>query len=504
MAHVEKYARSAVGQLCQHYERKMKEDGTYMQFGNQDIDPTRTHLNYNLAPDRTLKGQIDFINQRCSEVKCLNRKDVNVMVSWVVTLPKEFPPERSREFFEKTYEFLNNRYGGDDGNEQNVISAYVHVDETTPHLHYAFVPVVTDKKSGKKKVSAKEAVNLTDLNSFHPNLEKYLFEHFGFEVGIINGATEEGNLSIKALKLQSKVEGLTEKISDLQAGVQHYEDMTVAVDEVGDVGKKSLIGKNIIVPPDEYALMQEQAKAYRANKGRIEQLDERELALEKTAQEQQAKLSEREQQLNSQARKNEKDRKEIEQLWDMAIKPGTFQIHYNQMEKELSVAVPKIKQLETKLADSVSRAVHDDVVANYNEQRSQSQSLHRKLLLSEQLIKSANDTNAELKKEIAEKDKKIDSLKDLCRGIYECFRNALQAVKLFKYGKDKYKVDGLSQEQGRLIDSLVDYGVKWAKDDGFPDVAAEIKADIGISEGIQECIDARTPQLQQKFTGRKM
>ena len=129
MAHMEKYARSAVGQLCQHYERKKLPNGEYVKFGNEDIDTTLTELNYNLAPDRR---QIDFINKRCGEVQCMNRKDVNVMVSWVVTLPKEFPQERSREFFEQTYKFLNERYGG----EQNVISSYVHMDETQPHMHY--------------------------------------------------------------------------------------------------------------------------------------------------------------------------------------------------------------------------------------------------------------------------------------------------------------------------------------------------------------------------------
>ena len=216
-----KYARSAVGQLCQHYERKKLPSGEYVKFGNEDIDLTKTHLNYNLAPERNLKGQIEFINQRCAEVKCLNRKDVNVMVSWVVTQPKDFPQERSREFFEKTYEFLNTRYGG----EQNVISAYVHLDEKSAHMHYAFVPVVADKKSGKLKVSAKEAISKGDLLTFHKDLEKHLYQHFGFEVVIINGATKEGNLSIKALKLKSEVEGLVEKKNNLQAGIQYYEGL---------------------------------------------------------------------------------------------------------------------------------------------------------------------------------------------------------------------------------------------------------------------------------------
>ena len=40
--------------------------------------------------------------------------------------------------------------------KENVISAYVHFDEVTPHMHYAFVPVVEDKKKGGYKLSAKK------------------------------------------------------------------------------------------------------------------------------------------------------------------------------------------------------------------------------------------------------------------------------------------------------------------------------------------------------------
>ena len=72
--------------LAAHYERRKDEKGEYVKFGNQDIDPQKTHLNYNLAPRRGLE-QIDFIRQRTTEARTLKRDDVNVMCSWVVTLP---------------------------------------------------------------------------------------------------------------------------------------------------------------------------------------------------------------------------------------------------------------------------------------------------------------------------------------------------------------------------------------------------------------------------------
>lgn len=67
MANAQKYTRAACGHLAAHYERKKDEKGEYIKFGNQDIDPQKTHLNYNLAPRRGLE-QIDFIRQRTRSV----------------------------------------------------------------------------------------------------------------------------------------------------------------------------------------------------------------------------------------------------------------------------------------------------------------------------------------------------------------------------------------------------------------------------------------------------
>ena len=46
MANAQKYTRAACGHLAAHYERRKDEKGEYVKFGNQDIDPQKTHLNY--------------------------------------------------------------------------------------------------------------------------------------------------------------------------------------------------------------------------------------------------------------------------------------------------------------------------------------------------------------------------------------------------------------------------------------------------------------------------
>lgn len=201
MAHAAKYAASASGHMLSHYDRS--KDGL-----SGNIDRSRTHLNYNLGPERE-GSQLDFIHQRMSEVRCLKRADVNIMCDWVVTLPKyqwhdnniHMTPNKEqveRTFFERVYCFMADRYG-----EQNVISAYVHRDEITPHMHFAFVPVTEDKKRGGEKLSAKEVVTRKDLQTFHTDLESYLdsFRDWHFEV--VNEATKDGNKTIAELKKQT-------------------------------------------------------------------------------------------------------------------------------------------------------------------------------------------------------------------------------------------------------------------------------------------------------------
>lgn len=200
MAHVTKFKKSAIGNLCNHYERG--EDSQELKMRkNEKINSTKTYMNYNLAQQDQPLEQIDFIKKRLSEVKVQNRKDLNVMCDWVVTKPQDLKENQQKEFFQETYNFLKEKYGKD-----NIISSYVHLDESTPHMHFAFIPVTEDKKHDRLKVSAKEVINRASLKTFHQELENHLKEK-NIVCSILNDATKEGNKSIDELK---KAERLNE------------------------------------------------------------------------------------------------------------------------------------------------------------------------------------------------------------------------------------------------------------------------------------------------------
>ena len=219
MANLKKYTRTQIGHILKHCERAKNENGEYIKFGNQNITECLTWQNYNQAPEH--KSDFEFIKNRTKELKCLKRADVNVACSRVVTIPQEFYTKAEdtdpfafeeknpyiTKFFGETYNFLKNRYG-----EKNVISAYVHMDETTPHMHFLFVPVVWDKKKGREKISAKELIDKKELISFHPELNKALNKALKKEleeldmqdIGVMEKDPNQKFTPIKDLEKQNK------------------------------------------------------------------------------------------------------------------------------------------------------------------------------------------------------------------------------------------------------------------------------------------------------------
>ena len=180
---MQKYTRNALGHMLKHYAREKDKNGEYVKFGNTNIDQYLTQYNYTFTNRTDDLSNYEFIKKRVEELNCLKRKDVNVMATWVVTVPQQYLTQAREndeflrdtedsycyKFFKQTYNFLENKYGKD-----NIIGGYVHMDETTPHMHFAFIPTVWDNKKQKLKVSAKECLNKKALQKFHPELNAYL------------------------------------------------------------------------------------------------------------------------------------------------------------------------------------------------------------------------------------------------------------------------------------------------------------------------------------------
>lgn len=227
--HMEKYQSRAIGRMFNHYERQ---EGDGVKRGNPAIDPARTHLNYNLASEIQPLSGTEFIQKRLENVKVQKRADVVKFCDCIVNPPADLPAERHREFFQHAFDFLADRYG-----RNNVVSAYVHMDETSPHMHFAFVPVVknTGKSAGRfpEKLCAKDVVTRQDLQTLHPDTQRYLQEQMQCPVHLLNGATAGGAKTVAELKrqeLQLVVERLQSVIDGLQKAESIAKSSTSAVE----------------------------------------------------------------------------------------------------------------------------------------------------------------------------------------------------------------------------------------------------------------------------------
>lgn len=209
--HVEKYTKSALGNMLKHYSREQENPEC-----RDNIKPELTKLNYNLSPQREI-SDYEFIQQRLAEVKYLRRDDVNIIADWVITLPKDFEGNQEK-FFQTVYRGMSSRYG-----EQNVVSAWVHLDEpkAQPHMHFCFMPIqrTLDKNNQViEKLNAKEVLNRQELKEIHPQMERYL-EKNHVPAHLMNGKTRDGNKAVKELKQEQAIKDF--KAVELLRAVQH-------------------------------------------------------------------------------------------------------------------------------------------------------------------------------------------------------------------------------------------------------------------------------------------
>lgn len=139
----EKYKRENLKGINRHNERRNK------NYSNKNIDKSKSHLNYSIKePTYSYEKEFDKIREKYNlkgQVKTVS----NIVCEYIITSDKEFfesiGEKETKRYFETAYKFVceYKNLG-----EQYILSAKVHLDEETPHLHLAFIPVVhtTDKK----------------------------------------------------------------------------------------------------------------------------------------------------------------------------------------------------------------------------------------------------------------------------------------------------------------------------------------------------------------------
>lgn len=152
----------------------------------------------------------DVLSLRKEKMQDLARKpqkNASAAVEFVVSASQDFGG-KWQEFFDKAREFLIKKYG------ENVISCAIHADETTPHMHILFVPII--KKDGKRRYSSSEFLGKrNDLRKLHTEFYEEVGKFFGLERGEENSRSTHGDAKTFAKKVKD-VERKKEELNELE------------------------------------------------------------------------------------------------------------------------------------------------------------------------------------------------------------------------------------------------------------------------------------------------
>lgn len=168
---VQKFKQTAVRGIQSHDHRERE------SLTNPDIDQSRTAKNYALVDSLGFNAAIQTRLEpvRANSTKAL-RKDAVVMCQLMVTSDADFfanlTPEKERAFFKQSLDFIAERYG-----PGNIVSAIVHKDEKTPHMHVNITPI-RDGKLIASKIFTRE-----ELTKLHTDFYNAVGKAWGLERG---------------------------------------------------------------------------------------------------------------------------------------------------------------------------------------------------------------------------------------------------------------------------------------------------------------------------------
>ena len=139
-----KYKGPEIGHIEAHNERAKEKYAS-----NPDVDTGRSHLNFHLVmPERKYRAEAE---KQIAAAGCRTRSDsVRVVEALVTASPEFFKGKKHSEvkaYFTEALDFIKQNQ-----NSETIISAVVHMDEKTPHMHLCFVPLTEDKRLSAKEI----------------------------------------------------------------------------------------------------------------------------------------------------------------------------------------------------------------------------------------------------------------------------------------------------------------------------------------------------------------
>lgn len=183
---------------------------------NPDIDLSRTSENFHIITP--MQKYYAEIQQRNTAAQCRTRKDSVRFVDTLITASPEFFEGKTKKeilaYYTHACRFMEERIG-----KQNIISAVVHMDEKTPHMHLVFVPLTSDNR-----LSARDIIgNRKQLIAWQDDFWKHMSQQYPqLERGESTSETGRTHIPTRLFKEMFRLNGMRDKLMELLTEVTPF------------------------------------------------------------------------------------------------------------------------------------------------------------------------------------------------------------------------------------------------------------------------------------------
>ena len=215
-----KYKGPEIGNIEAHNERTKEKYAS-----NPDVDISRSKYNFHLIePQRKYRAEAE---RQIKEAGCRTRSDsVRVVEALVTATPEFFQGNKKSEirtYFQEALTFLQQNQ-----DPKTIISAVVHMDEKTPHMHLSFVPLTADGR-----LCAKEIVgNKKKLTQWQDRFWEHMVKKYpDLERGESASETGRDHIPPRVFKQMARLTKQAERLDMLLSDVKlsNYKERTAQV-----------------------------------------------------------------------------------------------------------------------------------------------------------------------------------------------------------------------------------------------------------------------------------
>ena len=216
-----KYKGPEISNIEAHNERTKDEYAS-----NPDIDKSRSCLNFHLLePEHKYRAEAE---RQIKDAGCRTRSDsVRLVEALVTATPEFFKGKKKAEikaYFQEALDFIREYQ-----DQKTIISAVVHMDEKTPHMHLSFVPLTEDKR-----LSAKDIVgNKKKLTWWQDEFWKHMVKKYpDLERGESASQTGRDHIPPRVFKEMTRLTKQKVKLEGLLSGISPFNAKSRA-EEIG-------------------------------------------------------------------------------------------------------------------------------------------------------------------------------------------------------------------------------------------------------------------------------